>query len=198
MPCQNSDSKTHTDDLELSISSSEFATNPTNLVKNNQKRTNSEFWTPAFNSENRKKLFRWASQNFLATSSSDRKTTDEEKYLWNQNLRTQNEQLNQRLKKYRQYLDNQSDVHSKLASWKYENISGDRSVIPEELDENKSSSICTSIPSKIHAFTNKLEGRLRDEPSLQYGKGYRFEIANSSVSKSALDIFKAHYNNMLN
>lgn len=71
------------------------------------------------------------------------------------------------------------------------------SVIEEE-DENKSSSHTISIPSRIHAFSNKLESRLKDDNVDINKRGYRFEIANNPVSKSSLDIFKTHYNKLMN
>lgn len=73
-----------------------------------------------------------------------------------------------------------------------------KSVITEEEDENKSSSIAVTVPSKIHDFSNKLETRLKANDEAEGLRNrYKFEIANESVAKSALDIFKAHYNKIM-
>lgn len=70
-------------------------------------------------------------------------------------------------------------------------------MINEDSNENKSSSLAASIPSKIHAFDNRLEYRQKDG-NYHPRNRFRFEIENSQVSKSALDIFKTHYENIIN
>lgn len=182
---EESDSKSFSDILELSVSSSDVDAKPKHVIFN-QKRTNSEFWTPVADYEERKKLFRWASQHFFLNV--NEKTTQEEKYLWNQNLKTQNEQLNHQLKKYKNYLDSKFECQKPIKN---------KSIIAEEADENKSSSCAVSFPTKIHEFDNKLEGRMKNLAENSPKWKLNIEISNNPGCKSALDIFRARYSNLL-
>ena len=68
--------------------------------------------------------------------------------------------LNQRLKEYKGLNIQNKEIIPTLKGGISKDISS--IVISEEPDENKSSSIEFSIPTKIHDFQNKLGSRLRN------------------------------------
>ena len=125
---------------------------------------------------------------------SESKTTFEERYLWNKNLKIQNEQLNERFKKYKNWIDKRC-APQKPPNIEFDMKSNDtKYTIAEESAENKISSIAMTIPLKAHDFNQRIESKVKDYTSTNKDKiKWVFEIESNIGTQSSLDIFKAHY-----
>ena len=74
-----------------------------------------------------------------------------ERYLWNQNLKMQSQQLNERLKKYKDCQIDRKSIQPLSPSAEFEIKSNHtKYTIAEESAENRASTIAVTLPSKVH------------------------------------------------